>query len=302
MSKFKTADAKQRERAVSDRTARGLQFLNPEMGFETFVAQDGDNSIRIVPPLSDDKDGKLWGIDVYAYYVNGRSFLSPRTFDPNATDPFKDMYDKLKQEDPEAAKAFKGSKRSLTFVLDMMDDEKLKIFSAPPTVIDEILKVSKNRRTGELIPVEDPKDGRIIFFNKSGQGIQTRYGAFSLDTESCVLDDSIADQLVHFRDLLIVPTAEELLEVLANMNTENTENTETSRPTARTRRNPESQSQPTQEVETEMVDEEIPKTTNRTRVASKEAPTASPEPTSSSSDSLKARVAARMAARQKDAS
>lgn len=291
-SKFKTADSKQRERATSDRTARGLSYLNSEFGFVTFQPQDGDNSIRIVPPLGDDPNASLWGLDVWVYYLNGRTYLSPKTFQQDAEDPIFDMFSKVRQEDAEAAKTYKGTKRSLTFIQDMMDDGKLKVWAAPTTVIDEILKVSKNRRTGELIPVEDPKDGRIVFFSKTGQGIQTRYGAFALDSEPCPLSETIADELAHFKDFLIVSSADELREVLANLDKE--DSGDGAQPVARTRRDaePEASQEPAKVEEPKAVAPSQKAPTQQTQAPAPEA--------SSGNDTLKARVAARIAARQKN--
>lgn len=289
MSKFKTADARQREKNVADRTQRGLGYLNGEFMFQTFQPQDGDNSVRIVPPLGDDPHASLWGLDVWVYYLNGKPYLSPQTFDRNARDPVMEKYNKLKQEDVEAAKAFKGTKRSLTFVLDMLNDEELKVWAAPTTVIDEILKVAKNRKNGELIPVEDPKDGRVIFFNKAGTGINTKYSAFQLDTEKTPLDDSIADQLVHFKDLLVVPSAEDLDDILADFNP-NAEGG--SRPQARTRRPEEAATQAAQE------DEPVATKARDETPAEKSPPSQLATGSGNSPDDVRARVAARLAAKK----
>lgn len=318
MAEFKTADSRTREKDVQQRTQRGLQYLNPEFGFQTFQPVDGDNSFRIVPPLADDKHATLWGFDVWVYYLGGRAYLSPSTFDKNAHDPVLEKYNQLKQTDAEAAKPFKGTKRSLTFVLDLNNtDEELKLWAAPTTVIDEVLKISKNRRSGELVAVEDPQNGRVIFFNKTGTGVATRYSAFQLDQAAMPLPPGLADQMCHFKELLIVPTTEELKQVIADMD-ENGGGDEGgsggasgSRPTARTRRPDANEADTPAESASAPAAQAASAPTATATVAAapqtqqtQEQPAAAPStpaPTAAggnSSDDLKSRVEARIAARK----
>ena len=76
------------------------------------------------------------------------------------------------------------------------------------------LGLAKNRRTGELIALEDPEEGVPIFFTKTGQGINTRYTSIEIEKEPFPLDDDLAEDLELFEDMLIVPSSKELQKVL----------------------------------------------------------------------------------------
>lgn len=213
---FKTATEAERDVAIKARSSRGLAYVKGDI--EIFTPIDGDNQIRIVPPLSEDDHATLWGLEVWAYYLNNQSFLSSKTLKKADTDPIADHFFKLRQSDPESAKTFRGVKRHLMFILDLNDDkEQLKLWAAPPTLVDEFIRLSKNRRTGQLIPLEDPKDGRIIFFTKTGTGIGTKYTGVEVGREPYPLDEALADELDTFESLLDIRSVVELNQVLSSV-------------------------------------------------------------------------------------
>ena len=213
MAGFKRATAKERESEARKRTVSGLGYVSSDIPI--FKPVDGDNQIRIVPPLSNDAQASLWGLEVWTYFVNNRSYLSSKTFDPQSDDPIMSHFFDIREDNPEEAQKYKGNKRYLMFVLDMNSDEvELKLWAAPPTLVDEFLGLAKNRRTGELIALEDPEEGVPIFFTKTGQGINTRYTSIEIEKEPFPLDDDLAEDLELFEDMLIVPSSKELQKVL----------------------------------------------------------------------------------------
>ena len=213
MSGFKRATAQERESEARKRTVSGIGYVSSDIPI--FKPVDGDNQIRIVPPLANDADASLWGLEVWTYFINNRSWLSSKTFDSQAEDPIMSHFFDIREDNPEESQKFKGNKRYLMFLLDLNHDEpELKLWAAPPTLVDEFLGLAKNRRTGELIALEDPDEGCIIYFTKTGQGIGTRYTGIELDKEPYTLDDDLAEELELFSDMLIVPSSKELQKVL----------------------------------------------------------------------------------------
>lgn len=203
---FKKASTTERTRAMKERTQKGAPYIQSEL--DQFIPLEGDNCIRIVPPLADDNMATLFGLDIWAYYVGGKAFLDPRTFDPSATNPAFEEYKKLKLTDPEEAKKLSGTKRTLMFILDLNngdDKAELKLWLAPPSLIDDIIRVAKNKRTGELIALEDPDDGRPVFFERTGTGRNTEYKGVAIDQEKLPLDDSLLDKMPYFEDILVKP-------------------------------------------------------------------------------------------------
>lgn len=229
---FKTATVAERETAISARTKRGLAYVRGDI--EIFTPIDGDNQIRIVPPLAEDKHASLWGLEVWTYYLNNRSFLSSRTLTDEGSDPIAEHFFKIRQAEPEEAKKYRGAKRHLMFILDLNDDtETLKLWSAPPTLVDEFVRLSRNRRTGQLIPLEDPKEGRPIFFTKTGTGLGTKYTGVEVDSNVFELNEGLANELTTFEKLLDIPNRETLQEALEAIQNDNTTNNEEYQPRRR---------------------------------------------------------------------
>ena len=173
---WKTASSEEREKAAKGRTQKGAQYINTDLA--QFTPIDGSNCIRIVPPLADDAMATLWGIDVWTYYLAGKGFLSPTTFDPRAQNIVLEAYKRVKADDPEEAKRLQlgGTRKTILFILDFGDGGKepeLKVWSAPPGLVDEFIRVAKNRRTGKLVALEDPEEGYCIFFDRIGVGKKT---------------------------------------------------------------------------------------------------------------------------------
>ena len=216
MTGFKRATARERENAVKQRSQAGLAYFNA--GMEIFVPKDGDNQIRIVPPLAEDKHATLWGLEAWVYYFNTRHYLSSKTLDEGAWDPILDHFYEVRMRDPKEASTFAGVRRHLMFILDLNEaDPILKFWAAPPSLVDDFIRLSKNRRTGALIPLEDPDQGRAIFFTKTGTGQNTSYSGVELDSASLPIEDELADDLVTFESALEVLTPEESEDLLVRM-------------------------------------------------------------------------------------
>ena len=210
---WKTASSEEREKAAKGRTQKGAQYINTDLA--QFTPIDGSNCIRIVPPLADDAMATLWGIDVWTYYLAGKGFLSPTTFDPRAQNIVLEAYKRVKADDPEEAKRLQlgGTRKTILFILDFGDGSKepeLKVWSAPPGLVDEFIRVAKNRRTGRLGALEDPEEGYCIFFDRIGVGKKTEYKGVTLDKEPYPLDESLLDKIPYFTDILVVPDADDL--------------------------------------------------------------------------------------------
>lgn len=123
----------------------------------------------------------------------------------------------MRREDPDLAKQMTGSCRTLIWVLDCnkVADGELRLWPAPVTLVNSFLKLAKNRRTGELISIEDPEVGRAIFFEKSGTRLQTRYDSIVLDDGPFPLNPDLVNDLKYFEEILVLNTADEL-EVAVN--------------------------------------------------------------------------------------
>ena len=234
---FKTATSKEREQEIKKRSSRGLSYVKGSL--ETFTPVDGDNAIRIVPPLASDKYASLWGVEIWTYFLANRVYVSSTTFDKHPNDPVAEHFFKVRQTDEQEASKYRGTRRHLMYVMDMndADNPQLKIWAAPPTLVDEFIGLSKDPRSGKLVPLEDPQQGRVIFFTRTGQGINTKYTRVQLDSEASPLDESLAEELDEFENIIEVASEDELrsaVQKVQNADDDDDDDDEDSRPVAKT--------------------------------------------------------------------
>lgn len=206
------SNSETREKYQNFRTANMFAYLNTTL--EIFYPKEGKNAVRIVPKLADDHEQVgLWGMDVWTYYLNNQGWLAPNTFDKSLPDPVMALYNVKRVEDPDFARSISPLKRTIMFVLDVDDGSKLKVWPAPAMLVDTFVPLLKIDRTGEMIALEDPEEGRVVFFIRQGTGRSTKYVSPQLGTEPCPLKIS-ADEVPYFKDILIVPSVKDIQEAL----------------------------------------------------------------------------------------
>jgi len=155
------------------------------LGITQYRPVNGDNFIRIIPP----KDPtQFYGKEVFIHTnigVDGATFLCPLRMYGKPC-PICEYRQKIKSEDPDSELLAELAPRAryLFFVYDVRSEEKIEEglhwFDAPVVVKDNIVSLSKDRRTGEIIDVSDLEDGRDIEFVKVGSGLKTKYEGFKL--------------------------------------------------------------------------------------------------------------------------
>ena len=101
-------------------------------------------------------------------------------------------------------------------ILDLSDENnpELKIWPAPIGLVEDIIAVSQENRWKKIIPVEDPKEGRKIFFKKQGQGMNTKYCQMIIDDEVYPISEEIADRIKPFDEVIQVDSEEVLAGVV----------------------------------------------------------------------------------------
>lgn len=206
---WKSVDKTVRQQEFDERTREGVSYIDPAIAQYRLV--DGDNCIRLVPPLADDPLGDQWGFNIWVHFINGY-FVCPRTFDRRAHCSICAAATQMRREDPELAKQMTGSCRTLIWVLDCnkVAQGELRLWPAPVTLVNSFLKLAKNRRTGELISIEDPEVGRAIFFEKTGSRLQTRYDSIVLDDSPFPLNPDLVNDLRYFEEILVLNEEAEL--------------------------------------------------------------------------------------------
>lgn len=238
---FKRITEKTRTSSIQRMVNRGgAPWIDTDIPF--FTPQDGDNMVRFLPQLEGEESLGAIGLEVYVYYGLGRTqHLSCTTLGKHPEDPLMAYYYAQDQDSRKESHIdqFRPTKRILLRILDFNKDDtkgELKWWVAPATLIGDIINASKNRRTGALEPFEDPEEGKIVFFTKSGSGINTKYSGVALDQEVTAIDPALGDDLPLYESVLLIPEPAELEKLLDAHGLNNQHAAEEAPPPARTSR------------------------------------------------------------------
>ena len=208
------------ERASKDRDDMYVSYFDKdfleERGIQQIVAADGDNFFAIIPPKDDDQ---YFGFKFYAHYDVGPNrdrFLCPRRTN-NGRCPLCEEYMRTKDDNltDDEMKPLKSSLRYLFFVVDMASAETqaegVKLLEVPKTVNDELLVLSTDRRTGAVIDVSDPTDGKLLIYTRTGKGLGTKYSGFVLEDRDPLLQ-SWSEDVPEFDEVVVVPSYDDIKE------------------------------------------------------------------------------------------
>ena len=165
-------------------------------GVKGWKPNDKDNRIRILPPTW--PGAKHFGLDVYVHYGVGpdrNSYLCLNKM-KGLPDPIAEEYAILKRDarndaDDKAAKELSPKPRVLVYLIDR-DHEKdgVQAWMMPAGLDKDIVKVSIDKDTGEVLPIDHPDDGYDVSFEKNGQGMTTKYEGVAIARRSSPLGRS----------------------------------------------------------------------------------------------------------------
>jgi hypothetical protein len=154
-----------------------------------FKPNDGENRIRILPPTWE--GAKHFGLDVFVHYGVGPdrgTYLCLNKM-KGEDDPIEE--ERLiarKDGDEKYAKELEAKRRVLVYLIDR-DHEKdgVQAWAMPWTVDRDIVKVSVDRSSGEVLPIDHPEDGYDVEFEKKGAKDRTEYIGIAIARRSTPL-------------------------------------------------------------------------------------------------------------------
>lgn len=171
---------------------------------------DGDNRIRILPPTWDGADH--FGLDIYMHYGVGPdrgSYLCLNKM-KNEADPVEEERQQARREDDEDyAKKLEAKRRVLVYLIDR-DHEKegVQAWAMPWTFDRDLVKVSVDRQSGEVLPIDHPEEGYDVEFTKQGKQDRTEYLGIAIARRSTPLgkddwldfavDNPLPEQLQYY--------------------------------------------------------------------------------------------------------
>ena len=237
---YKVESSSELETKAAQRSGKWPSYFNPIPGLdiEVFVAKEGDNIIRIVPARADDDTytgNCAFGIEIQRYYIGNQSILGADTIDKSIKCPVKAAYfDAHRRQDEVTKRQFQAVKRELVFIEDWTDKRegespKLKLFEMPTTLRRELESRLRDKKTGHLMDITHPTEGRCVSFERIGTKLDTRYSGVEILRGAEPLQALY--ELPKFSEILKVPTVDEMEKVVANATEYNAQDTVSTQPT-----------------------------------------------------------------------
>jgi hypothetical protein len=160
---------------------------------------DGDNVIRLIPPTWDDADH--YGLDIYVHYEIGPdkgTYLCLNKMKGEKCPICEERVRAQKDGDDEYAKKLEPKKRVLVYAIDRnKEKEGLKVWAMPWMLDRDIVKVSVDKRSGEVMMIDHPEEGYDVMFEKHGKGMRTEYIGVSIDRRPSPLSNDKALDLAQ---------------------------------------------------------------------------------------------------------
>lgn len=190
--KYKSRDKEKWEaRADQSGFSRRSMYVDD---VKTFRAHEDENLIRILPPTFD--DAEHYGLEIFVHYgigPDGDSFLCQNVMNNDPCPICEERTRALKDGDKEYADKLKAGKRVCVYIVDRDDeDEGLLMWAMPWTMDADITTLAVDKRTGEVLDVDDPVNGYDIEFTKKGKGINTKYSGVAIARKSSKLKNATA--------------------------------------------------------------------------------------------------------------
>lgn len=214
MAKRESFQYKPREKDAVKRRANqsgGLFDSLFKAQFSVFTPKEGDYVLRAMPPTWD--DAQHYGLDVYVHYGIGSDNQSYLCLDKMRGErcPLCEARKAAEREDPDYAKTLAPTKRVLVWLVDRADEAAgPQLYSMPWTMDRDLANLAIDKKSGELLLIDDPEGGFDIEFSRKGVGMKTKYSGIGIARRSSPLCDDERTQEEWLRFILDNPLPEVL--------------------------------------------------------------------------------------------
>src|SRR5690606_3916895 len=161
-------------------------------GAQFFKPRDGENEIRILPVSWDDleKWGDSWGIMVDVHYQVGADNSAYLCLAKMKGKPCPVCEARDQTDDEEERNLFRSTRRLLCYVIDRNNDNAgRQVCAMPLQLYREINTRSIDKKTKEVILIDDHNEGYDVTFVKEGTGIRSKYSGVEIARDSSPLTD-----------------------------------------------------------------------------------------------------------------
>ena len=199
--------------------ARKLERL----GLEPYKMKGGDNFVRIITPRFSKFDIKDPNYPAYwkEVWIHSNIGSDSRTFVcmkkmAGLPCPVCEMAEAMAEKDPDnkAIMELWPSRRYFFFVYDVQDAETerkgLHWLDAPVSFKEEVISLSKDKRSGAFIDVSTYEEGMDIEFEKIGKGLNTKYKGFVLKDGGQAPREWYDGAPDEFEEFMLYPTYEQV--------------------------------------------------------------------------------------------
>lgn len=169
-------------------------------GTKLFKPNDGDNIIRILPPTW--KEADHYGLDLWVHYSVGPDEQTYLCLDKMKGEPCPLCDERaraVKDKDDDYADSLKPKQRVAIAIIDR-DNEKegVQIWAMPWGIDKDLLSRAQDKRTGEVLYLDDPENGYDVEFTREGKGLKTKYVGIALARrESPIGDDRWLQEMIE---------------------------------------------------------------------------------------------------------
>lgn len=222
-------DAIRRKQKDRNDSKFGLRYLkSPDdlgaMNLGYFKAEEGDIFLALLPQ----PDDPCFYDTIPVHYdigVNKDSFICLTLYGEQC--PVCEYRKKLMNENAhkDVFKQFYPANRNLLFVIDMTNSETIakgvQLYNAPNTVMDEILNLATDRRTGEITDLSDPDTMINVVFRREGKSLKTtKYTGFTTEDRKHQYPEKYLDDVVPFNEIIIEPDLDKMNEAVSGISVE----------------------------------------------------------------------------------
>lgn len=167
--------------------------------FRLFRPDKGENCVRILPATWEGEGSDHYGLDIYVHHRIGpekASVLCLRRM-MHEPCPICEAIEELNRAG-EDTKEITARLSVLAWIINRKKEQDgLLLWSIPPSLDREIQKHSQDRRTGEYYVIDNPYEGYDVYFDKTGDGLATRYEGVSLARDPTSVDQHWLDQIAE---------------------------------------------------------------------------------------------------------
>lgn len=210
----------QRPQAAGDRVSYFIRGI-----IKQYIPKVGKNKIRIIQPLEVEELG-FYGMYIYFHRDvgdKGEDLYGEYLCSSRMKAIFKKCYDmsisgdcficnqqtsELWDTNFDLAKTYYPDERVWFWIQDLLADDKDEVYlwSCAWTLHEEIVSRSSSAETSVYVDVSDPVLGVPVSFEKQGERYPNiKYMNVQIFTEPWPLKDEIIDQLIEFRELVVLP-------------------------------------------------------------------------------------------------